>query len=171
MKQGSAKARPLCGAAAVAALVAAVALGSCGGGPGGPQPIPTGGHTMGTMAQLVFDGMTAEQALAAQGYAAATPDDVPPWFDAEVLPASRCEGCFAAEGWQVVGLSMAGAADEVFDSLLADLAERGWCAYESGIDHAATLTKEEGEAQWMMMQCATIGGSTSVVLQLSRSSC
>ena len=158
MKQGSAKARPLCGAAAVAALVAAVALSSCGGGPGGPQPIPTGGHAMGTMAQLVLDGMTAEQALAAQGYA-------------EVLPASRCEGCFAAEDWQVVGLSMSGAADEVFDSLLADLAERGWCAYESGIDHAATLTKEEGEAQWMMMQCATIGGSTSVVLQLSRSSC
>lgn len=171
MKQGSAKARPLCGAAAVAALVAAVALSSCGGEPGGPQPIPTGGHAMGTMAQLVLDGMTAEQALAAQGYATATQADVPPWFDAEVLPASRCEGCFAAEGWQVVGLSMAGAADEVFDSLLTDLVERGWCAYESGIGHAATLTKEEGEAQWMMMQCAAIGGSTSVVLQLSRSSC
>lgn len=104
MKQGSAKARPLCGAAAVAALVAAVALSSCGGGPGGPQPIPTGGHAMGAMAQLVLDGMTAEQALAAQGYATATQADVPPWFDAEVLPASRCEGCFAAEDWQVVGL-------------------------------------------------------------------
>ena len=171
MKQGSAKARTLGGAAAVAALMAAVALSSCGGGPGGPQPIPTGGHAMGAMAQLVLDGMTAGQALAAQGYATVAPDDVPPWFDEEVLPASRCEGCFAAEDWQVVGLSMPGAPSEVFDSLLADLVERGWCAYESGIDHTATLTKEEGEAQWMMMQCTAIGGSTSVVLQLSHSSC
>ena len=67
MKQGSAKARPLCGAAAVAALVAAVALGSCGGGPGGPQPIPTGGHAMGTMAQLVLDGTGDSHPLASLG--------------------------------------------------------------------------------------------------------
>lgn len=160
--------RLACAAGALGAALALVALSGCWGQPPGPEAVTAGSRSMGAMAQQVLDGTSAEDALAAQGYELAGADGVPAWFADEVLPAERCEGCYATEGWRVVGLFLEGPADEAFDGLLAELSERGWVAYDSGVENAATLTKEEGEARWMMMQCAAVGDSTSVVLQLSR---
>lgn len=153
-------------AAAALALAASGAL--AGEGPGGSEEPAVGGAA--EAGQAVLDGAALADALAAQGVASGA-EGPPEWFCEEVLAAEGCQGALAAADWSVVGLSRQGPADEAFAGLVRELAGRGWSAYESGVANAATLVKEEGEVRWMTMQCVEAGSSTSVVLQLRRSSC
>lgn len=128
----------------------------------------TSGASIIEAGEAVLAGAGPEEALASQGLAPAAEADVPPWFAEEVMDAEACVGAFANDDWSVVGIMQDGAPEPAFDKVVEGLEARGWTLHESGIENAATLTKEEGEARWMMLQCTAVGDSTSVVLQSSR---
>ena len=159
---------------ALVALVAiAAALGVAGGGMEGcarASGLPEASGGTASLGQAMLEGAALAEALGAQGFDDGA-DGAPSWFREEVLPPEACPGAYATQDWSVVGFSRAGPATEAFSGLVQELGRRGWCAYDSGVEGAATLVKEEGEVRWMMLQCAEAGGSTSVVLQLRPWSC
>lgn len=101
-------------------------------------------------------GKSAEEILAEEGYCVFSveeADEVPTWFEQELLPLDAIGSGVATQDWGVVGFFAEGPTDEVVKDLCSQLAVRGWLGYESGEEGLATFTKEGGVCSWAMVSC------------------
>lgn len=65
----------------------------------------------------------------------------------------------------IVGCSVTGEAEEVFEGLKAALIERSWAETPSGVGGCSVFTKTSGAYRWLFVQCVQVGDWTSVVIQ------
>lgn len=135
---------------------------------GAPGAMATGAEEAG---QALLEGQGLDEVLAGQGYRVVSAAEAPAWFAEEGLPIREGERGWATSDWSVVGVVRSGSPGEAIEEALGQLVGRGWSICDSGFDGVATLLKEEGEARWMMMQCAQVGDAASLVVQTQRSSC
>ncbi len=94
----------------------------------------------------------------------------PAWFEREICPPADFPVEVANGDWSVVGFSSDRPLEDELDRLCGLLASHGWTGYESGVEGVATFGKDEGVCRWAMVLCTDMGGATSAVLQIQRSS-
>lgn len=112
-------------------------------------------------------GEGAQDLLADMGYEAVG-DEVPEWFEQEVVSSAVIEEGVANADWSVVGFLSDLQPDEAIGWLADTLAEKGWAGYESGVDGVATFSKKGGRCAWIMASCTRVDDATSVVMSIYR---
>lgn len=89
----------------------------------------------------------------------------PDGFEDEVLSLHGKEDTRVDERARVVGFTMAGVSEEMFQAVSCELEALGWIRVESGLPNCGTFVKEEGSYRWLFVSCVQAGESTSVVVQ------
>lgn len=127
----------------------------------------------GTYAEGVWDsllrGDSLSEAMSNAGFVPlASQADAPQWLVGEVVELDDKEDVFASEDFSIVSFVQAGERDEVVGRLLSELSEKGWTPYGDSYADVISLTKQEGDCKWLMMECIDIDGEASVVLHIAR---
>lgn len=90
---------------------------------------------------------------------------LPARFEDEVVRCVEYKEVRVDEPGGVVGFSVAGLAQVVFDNLAGELGRNGWTSIESGLATSGSFTKSKGRYSWVFVTCVQVGDTVSVVMQ------
>lgn len=155
------------------ACAGALTLGaaSCGGRGSGGSPSVAQAERTGVVVEALSkgDGVTragiCEQAGALTGGRAVPPE----WYAEEVFDIGRETDVVALPDWSVAGFVSGAEPAAELERVAGLLSERGWTGFEGGGLSVATFYKEGGTCSWALVLCSRAGDTTSVVIQVQRS--
>lgn len=86
-------------------------------------------------------------------------------FEAELFALDGLVDVRATSDGRVVGFAADADAASAYRSVADRLVAAGWVEVGSGVAHAGSFVKEEGDLRWALVSCTGFGDSSSVVVQ------
>lgn len=124
---------------------------------------------MGGIWRSVVNGGSLQQGMLDAGLLSIeSQSDLPQWVLDEVVGTDGKREMYANEEFSVIGFVLDGDRDSAMGKALTEISSKGWVSYGESSANVVSLSKQEGDCRWLMVECVEFEGEASVVLRIAR---